>query len=64
MSQRSVTYLATRQINFQLELLSMIDRQDIEIISIFHLVKSMLATSFYYHGVKIWNKILKFLSDV
>ena len=38
-----VCHLATWQINFQLELLSMIDRQNIEIASIFHLVESMLA---------------------
>ena len=42
----------------------MIDRQDIEIISIFHLVKSMLANELLLPWCKIWNKILKFLSDV
>ena len=38
-----VCHLATYQINFQVELLSMIDIQDIEIASIFHPVESMLA---------------------
>ena len=40
-----VCHLATRQINFQLELLSMIDKQDKEIASIFHLVESILANA-------------------
>ena len=44
-------HLATWQINFQLELLSMIDRQNIEIASIFHLVESMLANALFVTAV-------------
>ena len=36
----------------------MIDRQDIKIASIFHLVESMLVNAlFHYRGVKIWNNL-------
>ena len=36
----------------------MIDRQDIQIASIFHLVESMLVNAlFHYRGVKIWNNL-------
>ena len=42
-----VCHLATCHINFQLEVLSTIDRQDIEIASIFHLVGSMLANALF-----------------
>ena len=38
----------------------MIDRRDIEIASILHLVESMLANAlFHYRGVKIWNNLNK-----
>ena len=40
----TVCHLATCQINFQFELLSMIDRQDIDI---FHLAESMLADALF-----------------
>ena len=53
-----VFHLATCQINFQLELLSMIDIQDIE--------RRINAgqRAFYYRGVKIWNNLSKDLRDI
>ena len=43
----------------------MIDRQDIEIASIFHLVESMLVNAlFHYQGVKTWNNLSKDLTDI
>ena len=60
-----VCHLATCQINFQLELLSIIDKQDIEIASIFHLVESTLAKrAFWYRGVTIWNNLSKDLREI
>ena len=53
------------QTNFQLEILSMMDRQDIEIASIFHLVESMLANPlFFYLGVKMWNNLSRDLREI
>ena len=43
----------------------MIDRQDIEIASIFHLVESMLVNAlFHYRGVETWNNLSKDLTDI
>ena len=43
----------------------MIDRQDVEIASIFHLVESMLVNAlFHYRGVKIWNNLSKDSRDI
>ena len=42
-----VCHLVTCQITFQLELMSMIDRQDIEIALIFHLVESLVANALF-----------------
>ena len=44
---KSAVAAVKSQINFQVELLSMIDRKDIEIASIFHLVESMLANALF-----------------
>ena len=49
-----VCHLATCQINFQLELLSMIDKQDIPSCKI-----NAAQRAFYYRGVKIWNNLSK-----
>ena len=43
----------------------MIDRQDVQIASIFHLVESILVNAlFHYHGVKIWNNLSKDSRDI
>ena len=47
----------TSRINFQLELLSMIDRQVIEITSIFHLAESMLANALFIPMVRKYGII-------
>ena len=47
----------TCRINFQLELLSMIDRQVIEITSIFHLAESMLANALFITMVRKYGII-------
>ena len=47
----------TCRINLQLELLSMIDRQVIEITSIFHLVESMLANALFITIVRKYGII-------
>ena len=47
----------TCRINFQLELLSMIDRRVIEITSIFHLAESMLANALFITMVRKYGII-------
>ena len=43
----------------------MIDRQDVQIASIFHLVESILVNAlFHYRGVKIWNNLSKDSRDI
>ena len=43
----------------------MIDRQDVQIASIFHLVESTLVNAlFHYRGVKIWNNLSKDSRDI
>ena len=43
----------------------MIDRQDVEIASIFHLVESIMVNAlFHYRGVKIWNNLSKDSRDI
>ena len=41
------------------------DRRDIEIVSIFHLVESMLANApFNYRGIKVWNNLSKEVREI
>ena len=43
----------------------MIDRQDVEMASIFHLVESIMVNAlFHYRGVKIWNNLSKDSRDI
>ena len=57
-----VCHLATYLINFQVELLSMIDIQDIFNIPSYRINAGQRA--FYYLGVKIWNNLSNALGEI